>query len=284
MSPLSLSFLSYYYHHHYLLPTPPLHLSSYVSRSKKELLQQQRDESRKLHDANIVRYHKRFRIAAGKSEAPSESRVPSFKPSESSEVTSFTFSSKTQKPKSSKAPSAAPSLTPSEEPSSKPSESSQPSTEPSSLPSFEPSTEPSSVPSFVPSPSSQKTVLLEQYYVACGRSYVGGYVACRTQSRAKYESENYNVRCCKDGSGVGWYQGSTTKNRGDRCSSNVYARSLDLDSRGICFPKATHDGAVAFCASVGGRLCTREELLDDCTAFTGCAFDKRYIWSSTEAN
>ena len=251
MSPLSLSFLSYYYHHRYLIPTPPLHLSSYVSRLKKELLQQQRDESRKLHDANIVRYHKRFRIAAGKSEAPSESRVPSFKPSESSEVTSFTFSSKTPKPKSSKAPSAAPSLTPSEEPSSKPSESSQPSTEP-------------------------------QYYVACGRSYIGNYVACSTKSRAEYESENYNVRCCKDGSGDGWYQGSTTKTRGDLCSSNVYARSLD--SRGICFPKATHDGAVALCASVGGRLCTREELLDDCTAFTGCAFDFRYIWSSTEAN
>ena len=36
------------------------------------------------------------------------------------------------------------------------------------------------------------------------------------------------------------------------------------------------------CADLGGRLCTSEELLADCTRVSGCGGDQVMIWSSTE--
>ena len=45
-----------------------------------------------------------------------------------------------------------------------------------------------------------------------------------------------------------------------------------------------YDKAKAYCAIQGGRLCTKQELLDDCTAYSGCGTnggDFDFIWSST---
>jgi hypothetical protein len=37
------------------------------------------------------------------------------------------------------------------------------------------------------------------------------------------------------------------------------------------------------CADTGGRLCTKEELQADCTAYAGCGHDFDLVWSSSRA-
>ena len=49
------------------------------------------------------------------------------------------------------------------------------------------------------------------------------------------------------------------------------------------FGISNHEEASAMCAEMGGRLCTAEELLGDCTRDTGCGHNHDLIWSSTEA-
>ena len=46
-----------------------------------------------------------------------------------------------------------------------------------------------------------------------------------------------------------------------------------------CNVEKTFDEAVATCALVGARLCTKKELHDDCTRSSGCGFDDQYVWS-----
>ena len=41
------------------------------------------------------------------------------------------------------------------------------------------------------------------------------------------------------------------------------------------------DDASEFCASVGGRLCTRMEVDDHCVHDSGCEYDYELIWTST---
>jgi len=36
------------------------------------------------------------------------------------------------------------------------------------------------------------------------------------------------------------------------------------------------------CTSVGARLCTKDELVADCSAGGGCQFNSQMIWSSTD--
>jgi hypothetical protein len=48
-----------------------------------------------------------------------------------------------------------------------------------------------------------------------------------------------------------------------------------------CGTKKTFAQAEAFCESVGARLCTRAELLNDETRGTGCNLDSKDVWSST---
>eukprot|EP01052_Picozoa_sp_SAG31_P012652 SAG31_NODE_745_length_12408_cov_4.755057_1_plen_562_part_00 len=48
-----------------------------------------------------------------------------------------------------------------------------------------------------------------------------------------------------------------------------------------CQHGLTYSDAEAFCARVGGRLCTAEELEAGCTQGTGCQHDSDLLWSST---
>lgn len=42
----------------------------------------------------------------------------------------------------------------------------------------------------------------------------------------------------------------------------------------------THDEAAAFCVRNGGRLCTQDELGDDCARGVGCRYDFELIWTT----
>ena len=42
------------------------------------------------------------------------------------------------------------------------------------------------------------------------------------------------------------------------------------------------EDAGEFCHGQSGRLCTKDELEDSCTEWTGCGYDYRMVWSSTQ--
>lgn len=50
-----------------------------------------------------------------------------------------------------------------------------------------------------------------------------------------------------------------------------------------CFASASYPEAEASCAAGGARLCTYAELLANETKGTGCGFDSRRVWTSTNA-
>ena len=86
------------------------------------------------------------------------------------------------------------------------------------------------------------------------------------------------VRCCSTSTPV---QNSTegdqypwTKNAG--CS--VWGGS-DEGSNWHCSKNKTFAEAEAICQAAGARLCTTEELVDGCTAGTGCGFDTQLVWA-----
>lgn len=81
-------------------------------------------------------------------------------------------------------------------------------------------------------------------------------------------AELHEIRCCSDTQRDDW-----RKNR--MCS--VWATSR-ID--GVChvgnFAEAT-----CICEEIGARLCTRDELLNQCTRRSGCGYDDDLIWSMT---
>jgi len=107
-----------------------------------------------------------------------------------------------------------------------------------------------------------------KYYIVQGNSNADCLeTSCTT--RAVSEGERWNVRCCADFNPGDWIQR-------DGCS--VYTESN--------IPNCVSTdwvSAVELCSSVGGRLCTREEIEapNYCTALGGCGFDRYMIWSST---
>jgi len=82
------------------------------------------------------------------------------------------------------------------------------------------------------------------------------------------DTESHEVRCCSDEAKPNWV------NRGGACS--VWGESY-LPG---CIDSATFAEATDHCAAQGGRLCTAQELADDCTRGSGCGHDAEQIWSS----
>jgi hypothetical protein len=152
-----------------------------------------------------------------------------------------------------------------------------PSSKPSSVPSISPSLsqQPSTPPSLSPSESGT-------YLLACGASSYS--TACAGNTAATNTAEEHPVRCCKDStvdlSSSGWTRGSTYWTPTSSTCTDVWARSDDAD--GNCQSALNFWEARAMCTDLGGRLCTSEELLADCTRGAGCGGDNAMVWSSTE--
>ena len=121
--------------------------------------------------------------------------------------------------------------------------------------------------------TSQSSMSPRTLLLACGAT-TG---TCSEQTLAADSSETHEARCCSDTNlGSGWSQLS---NRGAICT-NVWGRSED--SNEVCQDALNYGEALAMCANLGGRLCTAEELLADCTRGSGCSHDNDLIWSSTD--
>jgi len=88
-------------------------------------------------------------------------------------------------------------------------------------------------------------------------------------SRAVSADEIWNVRCCADTDPGGWY-------KSDDCAVFTNSKIPNCE-------RGDWSTAVELCTSVGGRLCTKDELEypNQCSAGGGCDFDNYMVWSST---
>eukprot|EP00040_Diaphanoeca_grandis_P037475 m.244303 g.244303 ORF g.244303 m.244303 type:complete len:1235 (+) comp33825_c0_seq3:192-3896(+) len=89
------------------------------------------------------------------------------------------------------------------------------------------------------------------------------------------DDEPHHVRCCADGAnpypeGLWVYK--------SKC--NLYTASQGMEEGGGCLDPMSWGEADAYCKEVNGRLCSKEEILNDCAGGTGCALNKEQIWSS----
>ena len=97
----------------------------------------------------------------------------------------------------------------------------------------------------------------------------GYWVAMGTGAQAYLEmneSAEYRFRCCSDEEIPGWLQ--------ERCSLYVTSQTPKCQS-------GTWEFAITTCAGLGGRLCTKQEVMDTCTMLTGCNFDDSFLWTDT---
>jgi hypothetical protein len=63
--------------------------------------------------------------------------------------------------------------------------------------------------------------------------------------------------------------------------SNEFCEDVWQTTSPLCL-ELNHDDAVVHCASIGGRLCTLDEVERQCVRGTGCGFDYRMIWVDTQ--
>jgi len=113
--------------------------------------------------------------------------------------------------------------------------------------------------------------------IATGCGALDGNCSHRPQRKADPAFHFHHVRCCSDSPLPGFVLNPT-------CSSTVgtvYGASEVGPPGEECQELKTYDEAVAACDAVEARLCTADELLNDCTADTGCGFDNRISWTST---
>ena len=98
------------------------------------------------------------------------------------------------------------------------------------------------------------------------------------------DTDRHETRCCNTGKGTDgfWFLARDGGNKQWCKNNNVWG----LSAKGPkhihqgCKHRATFAQAQKFCANMGGRLCTREELANDCTAGTGCGHDNDLVWTS----
>ena len=111
--------------------------------------------------------------------------------------------------------------------------------------------------------------------IVCG-STRGNCRQSSTNDPVKEATPNtlHEVRCCREGPSGSWNR------RYDTCPSNIWGESILPNGVG-CVHSATYEEAENYCSNAGGRLCTKDELLADCTRGSGCSHDHDYIWSST---
>lgn len=111
--------------------------------------------------------------------------------------------------------------------------------------------------------------------VTCGRGYDGcTELGSDEDWKVVHVDETHEVRCCRDcadGCNRSWKE---------KCSGydpEVYGKS----KIGRQCRTGTFREAASLCDGIGGRLCTLEEMLEECTRGTGCGYDNELIWVCT---
>ena len=110
------------------------------------------------------------------------------------------------------------------------------------------------------------------FWTICG-SHVDDH--CSRTPSLRHRNDLHRVRCCSENP-----FGTLNSVLNEGCS--VYGAS-HLGESNTCFSGKTHAEAEQICSDNGGRLCTRDEVEADCTAFSGCGFNHDVVWTSTSA-
>ena len=96
----------------------------------------------------------------------------------------------------------------------------------------------------------------------------GSTSSCNSQPALVSVSSPHGVRCCSDTMIPNWKKSS---------SCAVWTETEDSD--GNCNLDVDYFAAENICNKHGARLCTQQELEDDCTQGTGCMLDHDRVWS-----
>ena len=108
----------------------------------------------------------------------------------------------------------------------------------------------------------------EEALEICG-AYDGKFICfdvCRTSGISAIERDAMNIRCVQ----IYYcyiYRSCGYRNVSSKCLSNLSPLLLSSPY-----------------SKTGGRLCTGEEILDRCTAGTGCSLNKALVWACTASN
>merc|ERR1712007_169802 len=144
---------------------------------------------------------------------------------------------------------------------------------------FEPSVSPTQAPSGTPTLSPSRSPVLpgSSKSIVCG-SRNGACNADPVFEALPYEK--HFVRCCADEdldpTTSHWNQHRNCRN----ANHGVWGESNVPE----CYSEKNYTEAISICESVGAHLCTEQELLDDCTRGTGCGYDSKRVWSSSQFN
>merc|ERR1711865_1157596 len=170
-------------------------------------------------------------------------------------------------------PTASPSRNPTVSPSRNPtvSPSRNPTVPPSRNPTVSPSRNPTASPTEKLSVSLSPTPEEGEGVATCGATVFVNSNECPSHEETIDYTTLRDVRCCSD-----TYLGQPWKKK-NQCS--VWGATEKINDG--CSGKINFNEAMAYCADAGGRLCTSEELANDCTRGTGCSYDKAMIWSSS---
>lgn len=87
------------------------------------------------------------------------------------------------------------------------------------------------------------------------------------------DGRQISVRCCSD----------TELPNFRRFGNDDSCPFAESEVNGECFRGVPYSEAVFRCASVGARLCTKDELERRCTSGSGCGYNTHPVWSSTSA-
>ena len=117
-------------------------------------------------------------------------------------------------------------------------------------------TQPTNRPTQSPSTSPTKEVIpVSQYYTVCGST--SKTADCGGENTEADVEEKHEVRCCTDSldnitGGDNWYK---------RSGCDVWGES---HINGVCHAQKTFAEAENICSGVGARLCTKEEIENNC--------------------
>lgn len=112
--------------------------------------------------------------------------------------------------------------------------------------------------------------------MVCGRGWDGCDESPEGEPLPADVNSVHEVRCCRDCVN----DGPCNRSWKQQCTwfdEEVYGKSKINRS---CVATTFYD-AIDKCESIGGRLCTATEVLEECVRGTGCSFDNEMVWTCT---
>jgi len=110
------------------------------------------------------------------------------------------------------------------------------------------------------------------HFIVCGKQQNADEESCSRENELVDDNHLNQVRCCS---------GRPLPGGKVNCASIPMPIWAESPLGGVCYHDRSHKIAECLCKENGARLCTKDELLDDCAAGTGCSFDSEMVWSST---